>query len=84
MNKIYSILFLIASLFIISCKKNNGLTSSGVPIIIPNGSEIYLNQPSDSLFRQNNLPVLEINLPTGALDYILTLILLRKYMLKAV
>ena len=69
MNKIYSIL-LITSLFIISCKKNNGLTSSGVPIIIPNGNEIYLNQPSDSLFRQNNLPILEINLPTGALDYI--------------
>ena len=69
MNKIYSIL-LIASLFIISCEKNNGFTSSGVPIIIPNGSEIYLNQPSDSLFRQNNLPTLEINLPTGALDYI--------------
>lgn len=69
MNKIYSIL-LITSLFIISCEKNNGLTSSGVPIIIPNGNEIYLNQPSDSLFRQNNLPVLEINLPTSALDYI--------------
>lgn len=69
MNKIYSIL-LITSLFIISCEKNNGLTSSGVPIIIPNGNEIYLNQPSDSLFRQNNLPILEINLPTGALDYI--------------
>ena len=69
MNKIYSIL-LIASLFIISCEKNNGLTSSGVPIIIPNGNEIYLNQPSDSLFRQNNLPILEINLPAGALDYI--------------
>ena len=69
MNKIYSII-LIASLFIISCEKNNGLTSSGVPIIIPNGNEIYLNQPSDSLFRQNNLPILEIDLPKGALDYI--------------
>ena len=82
MNKIYSII-LIASLFIISCEKNNGLTSSGVPIIIPNGNEIYLNQPSDSLFRQNNLPTLEINLPTGALDYINS-ILHQKYMLKAV
>ena len=31
----------------------------------------YLNQPSDSLFRQNNLPVFKkLDLPTGALDYI--------------
>ena len=68
MNKIY--IFFIASLLIISCKKNNGFTSSGVPIIIPNGSEMYLNQPSDSLFKENNLPILEIDLPTGALNYI--------------
>ena len=68
MNKIY--IFFIASLLIISCKKNNGFTSSGVPIIIPNGSEMYLNQPSDSLFRENHLPILEIDLPTGALNYI--------------
>ena len=68
MNKIY--IFFIASLLIISCKKNNGFTSSGVPIIVPNGSEMYLNQPSDSLFRENHLPILEIDLPTGALNYI--------------
>jgi spore coat protein CotH len=68
MNKIY--IFFISSLLIISCKKNNGFTSSGVPIIVPNGSEIYLNQPSDSLFRENHLPILEIDLPTGALNYI--------------
>ena len=68
MNKIY--IFFITSLLIISCKKNNGFTSSGVPIIVPNGSEIYLNQPSDSLFRENHLPILEIDLPTGALNYI--------------
>jgi hypothetical protein len=69
MNKIYCIL-LIFSLLCISCEKNNGLTSTGVPIIVPNGNEIYLNQPSDSLFRENNLPIFEIKLPTGALDYI--------------
>ena len=68
MNKIY--IFFITSLLIISCKKNNGFTSSGVPIIVPNGSEMYLNQPSDSLFRENHLPILEIDLPTGALNYI--------------
>lgn len=68
MNKIY--IFFIASLLIISCKKNNGFTSSGVPIIIPNGTEMYLSQPSDSLFKENNLPILEIDLPTGALNYI--------------
>ena len=69
MNKIYCIL-LIFSLLCISCEKNNGLTSTGVPIIVPNGNEIYLNQPSDSLFRENNLPIFEIKLPKGALDYI--------------
>ncbi|MDG2343467.1 MAG: CotH kinase family protein [Flavobacteriales bacterium] len=45
-------------------------TSSGVEIVIPNGNENYLNQPSDSIFNQNNLPILEINLPENAIAYI--------------
>ncbi len=68
MNKIF--VFLIASIFIISCEKSNGFTSSGVPIVIPNGNEIYLNHPSDSLFKEDKLPIFEINLPESALDYI--------------
>ena len=55
---------------ICSCNKNDGYTSSGVPIIEANGDENYLNQPSDSIFNQDKLPILEINLPEGALDYI--------------
>ncbi len=55
---------------LVSCNKNEGFTSSGVEIIIPNGNEKYLNQPSDSIFNQNILPVFEINLPENALAYI--------------
>ena len=35
-----------------------------------NGDENYLNQPSDFIFNQDKLPILEINLPEGALTYI--------------
>ena len=55
---------------IYSCNKNDGYTSSGVQIIEPNGDEKYINQPSDSIFNQENLPTFEINLPVGALAYI--------------
>ena len=69
MIKIYytCVLFI---LFFYSCNKIDGLTSSGVEILIPNGNENYLNQPSDSLFDQNKLPIFKINLPIGALEYI--------------
>ena len=55
---------------IYSCNKNDDYTSSGVQIIVSSGNEKYLNQPSDSIFNQNNLPTFEINLPEGALAYI--------------
>ena len=55
---------------IYSCNKNDDYTSSGVQIIVASGNEKYLNQPSDSIFNQNNLPTFEINLPEGALAYI--------------
>lgn len=58
------------NLILFSCNKMEGFTSSGVEIIVPNGNENYLNQSSDSLFNQNNLPTLEINLPENALAYI--------------
>ena len=71
MSEINKILHLILFIFLIcSCNKNDGYTSSGVPIIEANGDENYLNQPSDSIFNQDKLPILEINLPEGALDYI--------------
>ena len=55
---------------IYSCNKNDDYTSSGVQIIVASGNENYLNQPSDSIFNQNNLPTFKINLPEGALAYI--------------
>ena len=71
MTEINKILHLILFIFLIcSCNKNDGYTSSGVPIIEANGDENYLNQPSDSIFNQDKLPILEINLPEGALTYI--------------
>ena len=69
MNKIFYICIYFI-LILCSCNKVEGFTSSGVEIVIPNGNENYLNQPSDSLFNQNNLPILEINLPENALAYI--------------
>ena len=68
-NKLLYIL-LCFNAFIYSCKKMDGFTSSGVEIIIPTGNEKYLNQNSDSIFNQNNLPIIEINLPENALKYI--------------
>ena len=71
MTEINKIMHLILFIFLIySCNKNDGYTSSGVQIIEANGEENYLNQPSDSIFNQDKLPILEINLPDGALDYI--------------
>ena len=71
MTEINKIMHLILFIFLIcSCNKNDGYTSSGVPIIEANGDENYLNQPSDSIFNQDKLPILEINLPEGALTYI--------------
>ena len=69
MNKIY-ITYISLILTLVACNKNESFTSSGVEIVIPNGHEKYLNQPSDSLFNQNILPVFEINLPENALAYI--------------
>jgi len=48
----------------------DGFTSSGVEIIVPIGNEKYLNYSSDSIFNQNKLPTIEINLPINALAYI--------------
>ena len=71
MTEINKIMHLILFIFLIcSCNKNDGFTSSGVQIIEANGDENYLNQPSDSIFNQDKLPILEINLPDGALAYI--------------
>ena len=71
MTEINKIMHLILFIFLIySCNKNDGYTSSGVQIIEANGDENYLNQPSDSIFNQKNLPTFEINLPEGALAYI--------------
>ena len=71
MTEINKIMHLILFIFLIcSCNKNDGYTSSGVQIIEANGDENYLNQPSDSIFNQDKLPILEINLPDGALAYI--------------
>ena len=67
-NKIIPLILLFY--LILSCKKNDGYTSSGVQIIKANGEENYLNQPSDSIFNQNKLPTIEINLPEEALAYI--------------
>ena len=62
MNEINKIMYLILFIFLIcSCNKNDGYTSSGVQIIEANGDENYLNQPSDSIFNQDKLPILEIN-----------------------
>ena len=69
MNKIFHTCIYF-TLILCSCNKVEGFTSSGVEIVIPNGNENYINQPSDSLFNQNNLPILEINLPENALAYI--------------
>ena len=69
MNKIFHTCIFF-TLILCSCNKMEGFTSSGVEIVIPNGNENYLNQPSDSIFNQNNLPIIEINLPENALAYI--------------
>ena len=68
-TKFYFILICCA-LFFNACNKKDAYTSSGVQIIQPTGNEKYLNESSDSIFKQNKLPVLEINLPIGALEYI--------------
>ena len=68
-TKFYFIL-ICCTLFFNACNKKDAFTSSGVEIIHPIGNEKYLNQPSDSIFNQDKLPVLEINLPANALAYI--------------
>ncbi len=63
MNEINKIMHLILFIFLIfSSNKNDGYTSSGAQIIEANGNENYLTQPSDSIFKQDKLPILEINL----------------------
>ena len=65
------IIYILIGLFsFYSCKKTTGFTSSGVPIIIPNGSEKYLNYSSDSIFNEDNLPSFYIELPESSLSYL--------------
>ena len=66
----YYFLLICWALFFTACNKKDGYTSSGVQIIQPTGNEKYLNEPSDSIFNQDKLPVLELNLPANALAYI--------------
>ena len=67
-SKIIYILIGLISFY--SCKKTTGFTSSGVPIIIPNGDEKYLNYSSDSIFNEDNLPSFYIELPESSLAYL--------------
>ena len=64
-SKIIYILIGLISFY--SCNKTTGFTSSGVPIIIPNGDEKYLNHSSDSIFNEDNLPSFYIELPGSSL-----------------
>ena len=67
-SKIIYILIGLISFY--SCNKTTGFTSSGVPIIIPNGDEKYLNHSSDSIFNEDNLPSFYIELPESSLAYL--------------
>ena len=77
--KNFKLLFFI-SILILSCKtedpdiSNTGTnptgTNSDVPIIIPDGTERYLNLDSDYIFDQDKLPTFELELSEDALKRI--------------
>jgi len=68
MNKPLIVLALLFGL--ISCKREQGVTSAGVPIVTPNGDEAYLHASSDFIFSQQALHTFEVSLPEGALAFI--------------
>ncbi|MEM6963840.1 MAG: CotH kinase family protein [Bacteroidota bacterium] len=75
--KYLSIAFL-TFLFLVGCKNEDDdgfsttpmSTTDTVAIVIPTGNENYLNQNSDYIFDQDELPTFEINLPTTHLQMI--------------
>lgn len=70
MKYIYHTIISIIFLLFISCNKYEFYTSTGVKIIYPTGSELYLNENSNYLFNQDSLFTLELEIPKKALEYI--------------
>ena len=70
--RISSLLIMIATLLVmVSCDKEeldpNAEPELPIPIVIPNGSENYLNDGSDYIFDQNKLHTFELKIPDRAL-----------------